>query len=147
MSLTLFGCSPFNLPGNPKPTEEPTIYTEFSESFQLKIGQSAALPEADLIIFPTEVLEDSRCPSAPIEYAPDCYWSGQVRLLLQIKSDDTYIENLEVSDISPSNYQDFQIILEDVQPPSLVTKNSSGEILKVNIKPSDYQFTLKFEKL
>lgn len=138
---------PFEFPTGPSPTEEPTIYTEFSESFQLKIGQSAALPEANLIVFPVEVLEDSRCPSTPVEYAPDCYWLGQVRLLLQIKSDDNYIENLEVSDITPSNYQDFQIILENVQPPSQVTKNSSGEILKVNLKPSDYLFTLKFEKL
>jgi hypothetical protein len=149
LSLTLLGCSPFDFsfPSTPKPTEEPTISTKFSESFQLRIGQSAFVSEANLIIFPTEVLEDSRCPSAPVEYAPDCYWSGQVRLLLQIKSDDTYIENLEVNDISPSNYQDFQIILENVDPPSLVTKNSKGEVVGVDIKPSDYLFTLKLEKI
>jgi hypothetical protein len=151
LSLTLFGCSPFDFSfpfGQPtEPVEQPTISADFSESFSLKFGQSAEIPSANLVIYPQEVLEDSRCPSAPLDIAPDCYWSGQVRLLLQIKSDDTYIENLEVSNITPSNYQDFQIILENITPPSLVKLNDQGEVIPVKIKSSEYNFTLKLEKL
>lgn len=146
----LFGCSPFdfNFPTDQptQPEEEPTITASFSQSFNLKLGQSAEIPSANLVIYPQEVLEDSRCPSGPIDIAPDCYWSGQVRLLLQIKSDNEYIENLEVSNITPSNYQDFQIVLENITPLSLVTLNNQNKVIPVDIKPSEYIFTLKLEK-
>lgn len=44
------------------------------ETFTLKVGESARIPDLGVVVRFTEVLEDSRCPTHL-----NCFWTGRVR--------------------------------------------------------------------
>jgi hypothetical protein len=70
---------------SPSPTSTSTVTTVTSEVFNLKIGEKAG--NTNIVIQPTEILEDSRCP-----LDVQCIQAGTVRVLTYC----SYIRKLDI---------------------------------------------------
>lgn len=125
LSLLMIRCS-----------DSSTNYNEvvLGKEFDLKVGNSAVLPDQGLIIKFKSVNDDSRCPIGAI-----CVWEGNATVVLELKNSigDTLTANLNTS-LEPrtAKFSNFTIDLENLIPyPKLnETINSKDYVTTLLVK-------------
>ncbi len=85
LALTLFGCSR-TLP------EDNAYKAKLGEEFRLKSGELAVIESEGLVVRFLNVTGDSRCPKDV-----QCFWAGQVTVLVNAKKNGVELGNFELT--------------------------------------------------
>lgn len=94
----------------------PPIGAQLEQPVSLSLGRMAHFDEADLTLVFQSVLEDSRCPRQV-----ECFWSGQVRIMIQAQQGGTEAALFELSTNPPLkqdtiSYAGYDIHLLQIDP-------------------------------
>lgn len=107
-----------------------------SQNFDLKVGETVAVPDSRIKISFKEVAEDSRCPEDV-----NCVWAGNAKVVLEITNSGRRATTLTLnSGLNPKHltFQGYDIKLADVKPLQNTHKK---------ISQSDYVITLAVTKI
>jgi tetratricopeptide (TPR) repeat protein len=111
----------------------PPIEAQLEQPVSLPLGRMAHFDEADLILVFQSVLEDSRCPRQV-----ECFWSGQVRIMIQVQQKGTEATPFELNTNPPLKQDTISYAGYDVQ---LLQIDPYPEAPDQPIPPEAYQAT------
>ncbi|MBE7550087.1 MAG: tetratricopeptide repeat protein [Anaerolineales bacterium] len=94
----------------------PSIEARLEQPVSLPLGHMAHFDEANLTLVFQSVLEDSRCPRQV-----ECFWAGQVRIMIEVQQEGTTAASLELNNNPPLkqdtvSYAGYDIHLSQVGP-------------------------------
>lgn len=94
----------------------PPLEAQLGSSFTLPMGGTAHVAAADLTLVFQSILEDSRCPRQV-----ECFWAGQVRIMIEVQQGGTGATSLELNTNPPSkqdtvSYAGYDIHLSQIDP-------------------------------
>jgi hypothetical protein len=114
----------------------PSATAKLGQEFQLNIGQSATLSDAELKVKFDDVIEDSRCPGDVV-----CIWAGRVSCMMEITIDNAINKTVLTQsgltgDYTTEQFQQYQLQFRVEPYPRTDTE----------IKDSDYRLLLTITK-
>lgn len=114
-----------------------TKSVNIDEAFTIEFQQEAILAHEPFQMKIVDVIEDSRCP---LNDRANCFWSGQVRVEVEIKIENQIINRelmFRIGKETPLIYGEYTIQIEEVLP-----ENQIDEMIELK----DYDFKLKINK-
>ncbi|MET0534056.1 MAG: hypothetical protein ABW171_07510 [Steroidobacter sp.] len=102
-----------------------------NQEIPLAPGEHAAFSQQRLDLEFIRVIEDSRCPSDA-----NCVWAGEVKLQVATRLNAAAAEQHEITSARPATVGAFRIVVVQVQPEKISTREIPAE---------DYRVTLKVE--